>query len=40
VVPAGRIPLEDGSAALLPVLVIVAAHSRFVTARMIPGHEN
>lgn len=34
--PPRRIPLEDGTAALLPVLVIVAAHSRFVTARMIP----
>jgi hypothetical protein len=34
--PPGRIPLEDGSAALLPVLVITAAHSRFITGRMIP----
>ncbi len=34
--PPRKIPLEDGTAALLPVLVIVAAHSRFVTARMIP----
>ncbi|MFC4245369.1 hypothetical protein ACFOYW_18535 [Gryllotalpicola reticulitermitis] len=31
-----RIPLEDRSRALLPVLVIVAAHSRFLTAQMIP----
>jgi Helix-turn-helix domain of resolvase len=34
--PPGRIPLEDGSAVLLPVLVITAAHSRFMTGRMIP----
>jgi hypothetical protein len=34
--PPKRIPLEDGSAALLPVLVIVAAHSRFITGRMLP----
>src|SRR5215469_15933385 len=27
--PPARIPLEDGTAALLPVLVITAAHSRF-----------
>ncbi|MEY2847382.1 MAG: hypothetical protein RI885_47 [Actinomycetota bacterium] len=33
--PPKRIPLEDGSAKLLPVLVITPAHSRFVTARMI-----
>jgi hypothetical protein len=32
----GRIPLEDGSTPLLPVLVITAAHSRFITGRMIP----
>ena len=31
--PPRKIPLEDGTAVLLPVLVIVAAHSRFVTAR-------
>lgn len=37
--PPQRIPLEDGSAALLPVLVIVAAHSRFLTARMIPSRK-
>src|SRR2546421_390379 len=29
-------PLEDGTAALLPVLVITAAHSRFTAGRMIP----
>jgi Helix-turn-helix domain of resolvase len=34
--PPGRIPLEDGSTGLLPVLVITAAHSWFTTGRMIP----
>jgi DNA replication protein DnaC len=34
--PPGRIPLEDGSTGLLPVLVITAAHSRFTAGRMIP----
>jgi transposase len=34
--PPQRIPLEDGTARLLPVLVITAAHSRFMLARMIP----
>ena len=34
--PPRRIPLEDGTARLLPVLVITAAHSRFMLARMIP----
>jgi transposase len=34
--PPKRIPLEDGTSRLLPVLVIVAAHSRFITGRMIP----
>lgn len=34
-----RIPLEDGSTALLPVLVIVAAHSRFITGRMLPARK-
>ena len=34
--PPRRIPLEDGTARLLPVLVITAAHSRFMTGRMIP----
>ena len=37
--PPFKIPLEDGTAVLLPVLVIVAAHSRFVTARMIPTRK-
>ena len=34
--PPKKIPLEDGSKALLPVLVITAAHSRFMLGRMIP----
>ena len=34
--PPKKIPLEDGSSTLLPVLVITAAHSRFVLGRMIP----
>ncbi len=34
--PPKKIPLEDGTARLLPVLVITAAHSRFMLARMIP----
>jgi transposase len=34
--PPGKIPLEDGTKTLLPVLMITAAHSRFVLARMIP----
>ena len=37
--PPAKIPLEDGTNVLLPVLVIVAAHSRFVTARMIPTRK-
>jgi transposase len=37
--PPKRIPLEDGSCALLPVLVMVAAHSRFITGRMIPTRK-
>lgn len=37
--PPKRIPLEDGSTALLPVLVITAAHSRFITGRMIPTRK-
>jgi hypothetical protein len=37
--PPGRIPLEDGSRALLPVLVITAAHSRFMTGKMIPTRK-
>ena len=34
--PPTKIPLEDGSTTLLPVLVLTAAHSRFMVARMIP----
>lgn len=37
--PPAKIPLEDGTSVLLPVLVIVAAHSRFVTAKMIPTRK-
>ena len=34
--PPKKIPLEDGSKVLLPVMVITAAHSRFIVGRMIP----
>ncbi len=34
--PPKRIPLEDGTGSLLPVLVMTLAYSRFVLARMIP----
>jgi Mu transposase, C-terminal domain/Helix-turn-helix domain of resolvase len=34
--PPRKIPLEDGSSRLLPVLVMTLAHSRYVLARMIP----
>jgi hypothetical protein len=34
--PPRKIPLEDGSKTLLPVLVITCAHSRFMLGRMIP----
>jgi transposase len=34
--PPKKIPLEDGSQTLLPVLVITAAHSRFMVGQMIP----
>lgn len=37
--PPAKIPLEDGSAKLLPVLVITAAYSRFITGRMIPTRK-
>jgi hypothetical protein len=37
--PPRRIPLEDGTARLLPVLVITAAHSRFMAGRMIPTRK-
>jgi len=34
--PPAKIPLEDGTAKLLPVMVITAAHSRFMVGQMIP----
>jgi hypothetical protein len=34
--PPRKIPLEDGSKTLLPVMVVTAAHSRFMVGRMIP----
>ena len=34
--PPKKIPLENGTAALLPVLVITLAYSRYVLGRMIP----
>lgn len=37
--PPKRIPLEDGTTALLPVLVIVAAHSRFISGEMVPTRQ-
>ena len=37
--PPRKIPLEDGTSRLLPVLVITAAHSRFTTGRMIPTRK-
>jgi transposase len=37
--PPKRIPLEDGTRATLPVLVMVAAYSRFITAVMIPTRQ-
>jgi hypothetical protein len=37
--PPKRSPLENGSTALLPVLVIVAAHSRFICGRMLPTRQ-
>jgi hypothetical protein len=37
--PPRKIPLEDGTTKLLPVLVITAAHSRFVTGQMIPTRK-
>ena len=38
--PPRKIPLEDGTSRLLPVLVITAAYSRFVTGRMIPTRKS
>ena len=37
--PPRRIPLEDGTTAMLPVLVIVAAHSRFISGPMLPTRQ-
>ncbi len=37
--PPKKIPLEDGTAKLLPVLVITPAYSRFITGRMIPTRK-
>jgi len=37
--PPKKIPLEDGTTKLLPVLVITAAHSRFVVGRMLPTRK-
>jgi transposase len=37
--PPKRIPLEDGSDALLPVLVLVPAHSRYITGEMVPTRQ-
>ena len=37
--PPKKIPLEDGTARLLPVLVITPAHSRFILGRMIPTRK-
>ena len=37
--PPQRIPLEDGTASLLPVLVITAAHSRFTDGEMLPTRQ-
>jgi transposase len=37
--PPKRIPIEDGTTALLPVLVIVPAHSRFMCGRMLPSRQ-
>lgn len=34
--PPQKIPLEDGTKSLLPVLVMTAAHSRFTVGRMLP----
>lgn len=37
--PPKKIPLEDGTTALLPVLVMVPAYSRFITGRMLPTRQ-
>jgi len=38
--PPRRIPLEDGTTALLPVLVMVPACSRFMTGEMLPTRQS
>ncbi|MGD9999792.1 MAG: IS21 family transposase [Acidimicrobiia bacterium] len=37
--PPKRMPLEDGTTAVLPVLVMVPAHSRFICGRIIPTRQ-
>ncbi len=37
--PPKRIPIEDATTALLPVLVIVPAHSRFICGTMLPTRQ-
>jgi transposase len=37
--PPRKIPLEDGTARLLPVLVMTCGYSRFMTGRMIPTRK-
>jgi len=37
--PPAKIPLEDGTARLLPTLVVTAAHSRFMHGLMIPTRK-
>jgi transposase len=37
--PPRKIPLEDGTTKLLPVLVITAAYSRFILGQMIPTRQ-
>lgn len=37
--PPKRIPLEDGTTAVLPVLVIVAAYSRFIAGVLLPSRQ-
>jgi transposase len=37
--PPRKIPFEDGTSKLLPVLVMTPAHSRFITGRMIPTRK-
>ena len=37
--PPAKIPIEDGTAVLLPVLVMTAAHSRFMGGEMVPTRQ-